>query len=206
MHPVFLDDEGLLALCRVERTRGSGPGGQHRNKVATAVRLVHEPTGLVGQASERRSQAENLRVALRRLRLELALGVVGERPGDDPTLRPPSGAQPSASGEIPDASGPEADQRRLPGGAAGGLPGGLPGVWGRHVVKGKVAVRVDGPDFARVLAVALGVLAGAGWEPGVAGRRLGVSGSQVVKLLRAEPRALELVNRAREAAGLGRLR
>ena len=49
-----LDDDDLLAQCRVETMRGSGPGGQHRNKVESAVRLTHEPTGIVVTASERR--------------------------------------------------------------------------------------------------------------------------------------------------------
>ena len=37
-------DAELLAECRVEARRDSGPGGQHRNKVESAIRLVHEPT------------------------------------------------------------------------------------------------------------------------------------------------------------------
>lgn len=72
-HPAALPEEELLALCRRENTRGSGPGGQHRNRVATAVRLTHLESGIMGQASERRSQKENAQVALFRLRLNLAL-------------------------------------------------------------------------------------------------------------------------------------
>jgi hypothetical protein len=72
-HPAASDPERLLADCDVQRTRRSGPGGQNRNKVETAVVLVHRPTGIGAEASERRSQAENLRVALFRLRLNLAL-------------------------------------------------------------------------------------------------------------------------------------
>lgn len=78
-HPAELDDASLKAQCRVTHTRASGPGGQHRNKVQTAIVLHHLPTGLTAQASERRSQAENLHVALRRLRIELALHVRCER-------------------------------------------------------------------------------------------------------------------------------
>lgn len=62
------DDETLLAACEVETLKGSGPGGQHRNKTESAVRLKHRETGIVAQASERRSQGQNLAVALERLR------------------------------------------------------------------------------------------------------------------------------------------
>jgi hypothetical protein len=68
-----LDDEALLAACDVDRYRASGPGGQFRNKVETAVRLRHRPSGIVVIAEESRSQAENRKQALRRLRKALAL-------------------------------------------------------------------------------------------------------------------------------------
>jgi hypothetical protein len=73
MHPAALPDEALLDACRETRTKRGGPGGQHRNKTETAVVLVHVPTGIVSEASERRSQHENRGVALKRLRLRLAL-------------------------------------------------------------------------------------------------------------------------------------
>jgi hypothetical protein len=74
-HPATLDPEVLAAQCEFRATRGSGPGGQNRNKVETAVILTHRPTGISAQASERRTQGENRRVAIVRLRLELALTV-----------------------------------------------------------------------------------------------------------------------------------
>ena len=73
MHPATLPPDSLLADVQQLHARRSGPGGQHRNKVQTAVVLVHRPTGIAAEASERRSQAENHRVALARLRLKLAL-------------------------------------------------------------------------------------------------------------------------------------
>ena len=63
----------MLAQCSLGRGRTSGPGGQHRNRVATQVILTHTPTGLVAQAGERRSPETNKAVALHRLRYLLAL-------------------------------------------------------------------------------------------------------------------------------------
>lgn len=74
-HPAGRDEAALLAECRLRQLRRSGPGGQHRNKVSTAIQLTHEPTGLIAEAAERRSQADNRRVAVRRLRMLLALQV-----------------------------------------------------------------------------------------------------------------------------------
>jgi hypothetical protein len=84
MHPAALDDHSLLHDCDETRTRRSGPGGQHRNKVETAVILLHRPTGIAAEAAERRSQAENRSVAVKRLRLRLALEH-REPPGEEPT-------------------------------------------------------------------------------------------------------------------------
>src|SRR6266550_7485843 len=75
MHPAALPPETLLADCEVERTRRGGPGGQHRNKVETAVVIEHRPTQISAQAGERRSQEENRQEALFRLRLKLAIEV-----------------------------------------------------------------------------------------------------------------------------------
>jgi hypothetical protein len=71
----MLPIDELLAQCDVVRTRRSGPGGQHRNKVETAVVITHRPTGCQGQASERRSQDLNRQAAVQRLRVRLALNV-----------------------------------------------------------------------------------------------------------------------------------
>jgi protein subunit release factor B len=67
-----LGDEALAAECDEEFFVGGGPGGQHRNKTESGVRLAHRPTGLVVTATERRSQAQNRGAALERLRARLA--------------------------------------------------------------------------------------------------------------------------------------
>jgi hypothetical protein len=72
-HPASLSPDELAAECDFVATRRSGPGGQNRNKVETAVVLTHRHTGTKAEASERRTQGENRRVALQRLRVELAL-------------------------------------------------------------------------------------------------------------------------------------
>jgi hypothetical protein len=83
-----LADDKLLNQCRFEAFRGSGPGGQNRNKTSTAVRILHEPTGITAQAMESRSLRENKIHALRRLRHKLALE--GPRRDVDPlTFRVP---------------------------------------------------------------------------------------------------------------------
>jgi hypothetical protein len=81
-HPAKLPMDELLKECSVRTGRRRGPGGQHRNKTESAVVLRHEPTGIEGQAAERRSQAENHRVAVRRLRMNLALQVRSSTEGE----------------------------------------------------------------------------------------------------------------------------
>ena len=80
-HPSERTDDDLMSEVSATRGRSGGPGGQHRNKVETHVTLTHRPTNTSAQAGERRSQADNKRVALFRLRLALAMEVRTERTG-----------------------------------------------------------------------------------------------------------------------------
>jgi protein subunit release factor B len=66
-----LADDALLAECEETFFVGGGPGGQHRNKTESGVRLTHPPTGVTVTATERRSQLQNRGAALERLRSRL---------------------------------------------------------------------------------------------------------------------------------------
>uniref|UniRef100_A0ACD5WHQ1 Uncharacterized protein n=1 Tax=Avena sativa TaxID=4498 RepID=A0ACD5WHQ1_AVESA len=70
-----MSDDELMAQCDMGTFKSSGPGGQHRNKRESAVRLRHHPTGIVAQAVEDRSQHKNRSSALSRLRTLIALKV-----------------------------------------------------------------------------------------------------------------------------------
>jgi len=72
IHPSMLEEADLLKDCEVEFGRATGPGGQNRNRRDTATTVTHVPTGVVGAATERRSQAQNRSRAIFRLRLKLA--------------------------------------------------------------------------------------------------------------------------------------
>lgn len=161
-HPAQNSVEQLQRDCEVRHSRRRGPGGQHRNKTESAVELKHIPTSVESEATERRSQFDNLRVALKRLRVNLALRVR--------TL------------ELADAAPTELWQSRCHGERIGCNP--------------------DHDDFAPLLAEALDVLfAHNGNVPGAA-LQLGITGSQLIKFLKHEPRAFQQLNEHRRIRGL----
>ena len=72
---LLASDDALIGQCEVDRYRASGPGGQHRNKTESAVRLRHKLSGVSAIGEDSRSQAENKVHAVRRLRAAIALEV-----------------------------------------------------------------------------------------------------------------------------------
>jgi hypothetical protein len=164
-HPATLPDDELLKTCTVRRTRRSGPGGQHRNKTETAVLIEHEPTGVTGEAGERRRAVENQRRALFRLRLNLALAVRTAGAAEQPSE-----------------------------------------LWRSRCHGGIVRVNPHHRDYPVMLAEALDVAGAEDWDIKAAAQRLQCSVSQLVKLLRREPRALATVNDERAGRGLHPLR
>ena len=65
------DRASLERDCDIQYFVATGPGGQHRNKVETGVRLTHRPTGIVVTATERRSQRANREAAYERMAARL---------------------------------------------------------------------------------------------------------------------------------------
>ena len=159
-HPAQLPIDDFLAQCQVSRTRRSGPGGQHRNKVETAVVIEHQPTGIRAEAAERRSQEQNRQVALHRLRVRLAL-----------ESRTEPAAEPSS-------------------------------LWRSRITAGRISVNSNHEDFPALLAEALDHIFSTEADLAAVASSLQVSSSQLVKLLKAEPSALALVNRERSARNL----
>ncbi len=166
-HPATLAPAELAGQCRVDFGRASGPGGQHRNKVETAVRITHMPTGVDAVASERRRQSENRRTAQRRLRLKLALGV---RTGIDPGRYRPTG------------------------------------LWAERRQGSKMPVNPRHRDYPALLAESLDVIVSSGFDVGGAAGILGVTMSQLARLVRHNGAAFAMVNEGRVQRGLPALK
>lgn len=89
-HPCVLEAGLLLEMCELRTQRRSGPGGQHRNKTSSGAFITHRSSGIVGEATERRSQAQNRAVALLRLRFSLAVELRTSSPLDPEEFTPDS--------------------------------------------------------------------------------------------------------------------
>ncbi len=114
--PYATDRASLERVCEVQPTRGSGPGGQHRNKVETGIRLSHPPSGVVIVATSRRERTQNLEDAFERLATRLAqLNFVPKRRR---ATRPTAGSKRRRLAEKRHAG--EKKQNRRGGGGRGG--------------------------------------------------------------------------------------
>lgn len=166
-HPATFDEADLLKECEISVGRTSGPGGQHRNKVATGVRIVHLPSGIEGRATERREQRVNRHKAIFRLRVKLAL-----------KLRCPTGRdnhEPST-------------------------------LWVRRRQGEKLPINPENKDYPAILAEALNVILARKFDVAGAAGVLGITMSQLARILRHNRPALAMVNRGREKLGLHPLR
>ena len=155
-HPATWEAKELLAVCDSKRQRRSGPGGQHRNKVETAVILTHRASQIQGQASERRSQQENHQVALFRLRLNLALGLRSEKP-------------PVVPSEL----------------------------WQQRCRARRISIRATHKDFPVLLAEVLDFCQATDADVKKVAEQLETTTSQLIRFLKLEPRAFQLLNQLR---------
>ena len=108
---VRLPEAALRAECDEEFFTAGGPGGQHRNKTESGVRLTHRPTGVAVSATERRSQAQNRGQALARLRERL--GALGVEPKVRRPTRPTRGSKERRLGEKKHRAATKADRHDL---------------------------------------------------------------------------------------------
>ncbi|WP_397568673.1 peptide chain release factor family protein [Schlesneria sp. T3-172] len=164
-HPARIPVETLLRDCDVRHERRRGPGGQHRNKTESAVVIRHRPTGIEGQAAERRSQFDNHRNAVKRLRLNLALAV--------------------RTHALAEAAPTE--------------------LWRSRCAGGRIGINEEHEDFPQVLAEALDVLNARNSHLHGSAEQLGCTPSQLIKLLKKEPRAFLWLNESRRRHGLSQL-
>lgn len=157
-----MDDAALVASCRIDRHRSSGPGGQHANKTSSAVRLRHGSTGLAVVAEEQRSQHANKVRAIKRLRIAIALHV--RQPIDD-AWQPPDALR-------------------------------------QCVTKaGRIEISRKNPDYSRVVAVVLDLLAAHRGALRDTADSLGITTSQLSRFLTSDGKLLDAANIIRHDAG-----
>lgn len=166
-HPATIDPDEFLKRCRLETGRVGGPGGQHRNRVDTAVWLVHEPTGLDASGTERRSQIQNRARALFRLRLKVAVRCR--------TVTSRDRHEPSA-------------------------------LWKRRRQGEKMPVNPEHDDYPALLAEAMDVVVARRYDVAGAAGVLGITMSQLTRLIRHEKHAFAAINEGRAKVGLAKLR
>ncbi len=166
-HPSTLPEEEFLKQCGFDIGRVSGPGGQHRNRVETAVYITHVPTGIETQATERRSQIQNRARSIFRLRLKLAI-------------------------RCRTTVNPERHQQSE--------------LWRKRRQGEKLTVNPEHEDYPALLAEALDVIVSRRYDVAGAAGVLGITMSQLTRLVRHERHAFALVNAGREKIGLTRLR
>lgn len=201
-HPSALPIQELERLCKFEFLKRSGPGGQHRNKKSTAVIVRLDWYKTQAEANEERSQAANREVALKRLRLILALNVRRtdllhlSLPNDK--VKAPPGAKSDDDNSITQLSTSSLTPH-LSNNDATPYPSQL---WIDRSRHGRINVNTNHFDFPSLLAEALDCIIESGLDFSKAGETMRVSGTQLVNLLKQFPPAIQKINELRYIQGL----
>ena len=173
-HPASWPVEQLLQQCRLTFSRASGPGGQNRNKVETSVQIEYLPASILASASERRTQNENRKVVVQRLRCKLAV-----------ELRPTPDAKFTAA-----ISTVLATKMQI--GSA---------TWQQYCRNGRIAIAETNNDWPAILAEIIGFMSISDWNISDVAAMLATSSSQLVKMLKKHPPAFVLFNQERKSRG-----
>ena len=166
-HPATIDEIELLKQCEIECGRVSGPGGQNRNRRDTAVWMIHTPTGVEAQATERRSQSQNKHMAMKRLRRRLAI-----------QLRVATSRDRHSASDL----------------------------WRARRQGDKMCVNPDHEDYPGLLAEALDVVVARRFDLAGAAGILGITMSQLSRLIHHDKAAFARVNEGRVEVGLPPIR
>ena len=166
-HPAMQSEEELLKNVVLDFGRSSGPGGQHRNRKATACTATHIPTNLSGEATERRRQSENRKMAISRLRRTLAI-----------LLRRPIVLHTYSPTEL----------------------------WESRRQGDQLPINPKHSDYASILAETLDIILACDVELSEAAKVLGVTSTQLVKIISNDKAAIAWINDQRKERGLKPLR
>lgn len=180
-HPSLISESELNQQCEFRAQRRSGPGGQHRNKTSSGVFLVHRPTDVGAEATERRSQAKNREVALQRLRFVLAVAVRTASP-----IVPVDLASTEVSPSTPLLEAPLTF-----------TPPSLETDLRAKYHRADLRLGERNPDRPAVLALLLNDLWVAGGQPSLLCEPWNSSTSKIIKVIRSHGPALQWVNQVR---------
>ena len=172
-----LSDEQLLVGCDIHIYKASGPGGQHRNKVSSAVRLRHRETKISATANDSRSQHTNRTQALRRLKMNIALKL--RAPFDlETTAIPPLLAECIFVQKTPKKTNPASE--------------------------GMSRLEIGRKDarFWTVAAILLDMLESVKGQLGVVARKLQISTGNLTKILKSDRHLLAATQEIRKSGGL----
>ena len=173
-HPASWHEAQLLDHCKLTFSRASGPGGQNRNKVETCVQIEYIPASIIATASERRTQNENRKIAVQRLRCKLAV-----------ELRPMSDVTSTAKISIALAAKKQIGSAK----------------WQQYCRNGRIDISDSNSDWPAILAEIIGFMSISNWNISDVASILGSSSSQLVKLLKKHPPAFVLFNQERKSRG-----